>query len=75
MLFYVEIGVKGAGGGDGLDVRGGDESGSDVCLAEALFWSFSDLRLLFCDHLEGRDLQNVCFTHVYYPKKVIPQAF
>ena len=37
--------VKGAGGGGGLDVWGGDESGSDVvvgCLAEALFWSFSD---------------------------------
>ena len=40
MLFYVEIGVKGGGGG--LDVWGGDESGSDVavgCLAEALLWS------------------------------------
>ena len=31
--------MKGTGGGDGLDVWGGDESGSDVavgCLAEAL---------------------------------------
>ena len=38
--------MKGAGGGGGgLDVWGGDESGSDVvvgCLTEALFWSFSD---------------------------------
>ena len=25
VLFYVEIGVKGAGGGGGLDVWGGDE--------------------------------------------------
>ena len=23
-------------------------------------------------HLEGRDLQNVCFTHVYYPPKNAP---
>ena len=41
VLFYVEIGVKGAGGG--LDVWGGDESGSDVvvgCLAEALLLEF-----------------------------------
>ena len=46
VLFYVEIGVKRAGGGDGLDVWGGDKSGSDVavgCLAEALLWSFRDL--------------------------------
>ena len=52
----MEIGVKGAGVGDGLDVWGGDESGSDVavvCLAKALFWSFSDLRLLFCDDCAG----------------------
>ena len=37
--------MKGGGGGGGLDVWGHDESGSDVaggCLAEALFWSFSD---------------------------------
>ena len=43
-FFNVEIGVKGAGGG-GLDVWGGEESGSDVavdCLAKALLWSFSD---------------------------------
>ena len=43
MFFYVEIGVKGAGGCGGLDVWG--KSGSDVavgCLAEALLWSFSD---------------------------------
>ena len=41
MLFYVEIGVKAAGSG----VCGGDKSGSDiavVCLAEALFLSFSN---------------------------------
>ena len=37
--------MKGAGGGGGLDVWGGDRSGSDVavgCLAEALLWNFSD---------------------------------
>ena len=45
MLSNVEIGAKGAGSGGGLDVWGGDESGSDVavgCLAEALLWSFND---------------------------------
>ena len=32
------------GGGGGLDVWGGDESGSDVAVgfAEALLWSFSN---------------------------------
>ena len=40
--------MKGAGGGSGLDVWGGDKSGSDVLvgwLADslALLWSFSDL--------------------------------
>ena len=37
--------MKGTGSGGGLDVCGGDESGSDVavgCLAEALLWSFSN---------------------------------
>ena len=45
MIFYVKIGVKGAGGCGGLDVWGNDKPGSDVavgCLAEALLWSFSD---------------------------------
>ena len=43
MIFYVEIGVKGAGGCGGLDVWGNDKPGSGVavgCLAEALLWSF-----------------------------------
>ena len=37
--------MKGVGGGGGLDVWSGDDSASNVavgCLAEALFWSFSD---------------------------------
>ena len=48
MLFYVEIGVKGAGGGGGLDVWGGDKLGSDVAVGLALKHCFGVLVIFDC---------------------------